>query len=260
MHPFAISLVVLAAGLGLGAVARLVLPASWRLSWPASVLAGIAGGGLGLGLAGLLNDPSTVVLVLAALAGTIAVLAVSALVWHRFGHPATRAASPDGEPTAAELIAAGESDRVEFKSTARRNLRTKERDEKLELVIAKTVAGFLNGDGGTLLIGVADDGTVVGLEPDYALMKAPDDDRYELWLRDFLAACLGAPAAALVRVRFEAVGGERVCRVDVPASPNPVFLDPPKGPKVSEFWVRAGNSTRQLRTDEVLDYHRHRWP
>ena len=41
-----------------------------------------------------------------------------------------------------ELIAAGESDRVEFKSTLRFDLRTKEVNKKLEFVIAKTIAAF----------------------------------------------------------------------------------------------------------------------
>lgn len=61
--------------------------------------------------------------------------------------------------TVAQLLSDGESDRIEFESTARVNLRNGEKDQRMEQVIVKTVSAFLNVDGGTLLIGVADDGT-----------------------------------------------------------------------------------------------------
>jgi hypothetical protein len=248
-----LTVVLLALGLVIGAVVRAVLPRSRRLSWPATVLAGLAGAGI-VGAAVRVAGGAWWLAVLAALVGTVAISLAAAWAGARFGTP------PPPPVGLAELVAAGEGERTEFKSTARRNLRTGERDEKLELLVVKTVAGFLNAKGGTLVIGVADDGTVVGLGPDYGLMKAPDDDRYELWLRDLLSVCLGTPAAALVGVSFHDLDGERVCRLDVPPAPAPVFLDPPKGEPVSEFWVRMGNSTRRLLTDEVLDYHRRRWP
>jgi len=108
-----------------------------------------------------------------------------------------------------------------------------------------------------------------------ALMKRPDTDAYELFLRDLLTSSLGVAATAGVSVRFERpaevdsgrgageVAAGEVCRVDVAPSPAPVYLTPPKGKGRTagdpEFWVRAGNGTRQLRIDELLDYHRRRW-
>jgi len=94
----------------------------------------------------------------------------------------------------AALIVQGESDSVEFKSSARYNIHTKERDPKIELVIVKTVAGFANAKGGTLLIGVNDQGEIVGLENDLALVKQGDLDRYQLWLTDLLEKTIGKPA------------------------------------------------------------------
>lgn len=163
-----------------------------------------------------------------------------------------------------ELIRRGESDRLEFKSSARWNLHTKARDEKIELVIAKAVSGFLNADGGTLLIGVNDAGRPVGLVNDFAVVKSPDPDRYELWLRDLLATTLGQPAAVQVVIDFTPVtvddAATYVCRVTCPASPRPVFLRPGKGGTQPELWVRNGNSTRQLKVDEAVDYVMDRWP
>ena len=61
-------------------------------------------------------------------------------------------------PSVSELIATGESDDVEFKSTLRTNLHTGQIDDKMQSAVLKSIAGFLNAKGGTLLIGVADDG------------------------------------------------------------------------------------------------------
>jgi hypothetical protein len=71
-------------------------------------------------------------------------------------------------------------------------------------------------------------------------------------------------AAALPLIDFEAVtvdGADTfVCRVTCPSSPRPVFVRPAKGAGPSELWVRTGNSTRQLKVDEAVDYVMLRWP
>ena len=60
----------------------------------------------------------------------------------------------------------GESEAVEFKSTLRTNLHTGNKDPRMELAVLKTLAGFLNTNGGTLVIGVSDDGNPVGIQAD----------------------------------------------------------------------------------------------
>ena len=90
---------------------------------------------------------------------------------------------PELEPIAV-VAARGESATLEFKSSARVNLRTGKRDDVIETVAAKTVAAFLNSRGGTLLLGVDDAGRLIGLGPDYTTLRHEDADRYELFLRD----------------------------------------------------------------------------
>ena len=53
----------------------------------------------------------------------------------------------------------------------------------LEKVISKTIAAFMNSEGGTLFIGVDDDGNVIGLENDYLLLKKRNSDGFEPELR-----------------------------------------------------------------------------
>jgi hypothetical protein len=160
--------------------------------------------------------------------------------------------------TAVQLMMSPESETLEFKSTARWNLHTNARDERLEKKIAVTTAAFMNASGGTLLIGVDDNGLALGLDHDLSLMARPDTDRYQTWLYDLLDSHLGKVAAANVRVSFEDGGGTDVCRVDVRPATGPVFVKPPRT-TTSEFYVRLGNSSRQLGMEEFDDYRQERW-
>ncbi len=47
-----------------------------------------------------------------------------------------------------------------------------------------------------------DDGRLIGLGPDYATLKTPDADRFELWIRDLWGQRLGTNAAALPLLDF----------------------------------------------------------
>ena len=131
--------------------------------------------------------------------------------------------------TVEDLLAAGESQRVEFKSTAR-NAHTGEADKRLEHVIVKTVCGFLNAEGGTLLVGVDDEGQILGLQADMASLRSrATPDGYELFLRQLIDSQLSIPSAGVVRIEFEGDPDQQVCKVTVAASGRPVFARPLDG-------------------------------
>lgn len=251
----ALSIAALLVGAILGLVSRLILRDRSRISASGSVLAGIVGAAIGGLAAQLLTrnapEPRIGVVMLLSVGGTIAVLLIAQRLVHR------------PTPTTHELIAAGESNCVEFKSTARHNLRSGQRDDRVEAAVGKTVAGLLNAEGGTLLIGVDDGGLVIGLSHDMPYMKQATVDQYELWIHDYLTRVLGAPAVALLRVTFPVVDGQQLCRIDAAASPRPVFMLAAKSDPV-RFYARLGNSTRDLSVADAIDYavqhfHRRRW-
>ena len=103
----------------------------------------------------------------------------------------------------------GESASLEFKSTFRWDLREKRFNRSLESVVMKTLAGYMNGQGGTLLIGVADDGSIVGLELDYSTLKKPDRDGFEQVLMTAVASKLGGDACRNVQAVFHSVEEQR---------------------------------------------------
>lgn len=158
--------------------------------------------------------------------------------------------------TLEEMLAAGESPVLEFKSSLRWDLRTQQTNTELQKVIAKTVAGLMNFEGGMLLIGVADDGTVIGIENDLKTLKRSDRDGFEQALRQVLIDYLGAEFSQYVRVSFEDDGGHTVCVVRVEPSPKPVYLAD-KGGK--EFYIRAGNTTRPLDVQATYNYINMHW-
>jgi len=160
-----------------------------------------------------------------------------------------------------DLIAAGESQELELKSTGRWNLHTDSQDSKMEHVLVKTVCGFLNAEGGVLLVGVDDDGQILGLAKDFStLPKKPDSDGYELWLRQHLDNALSSQTAGVVRISFDQVGEHEVCVVRVGTATKPVFAKPSTGGgEASEFWVRVGNATKQFHGDDMVDYQKTRW-
>jgi hypothetical protein len=153
-------------------------------------------------------------------------------------------------------IARGESATLEFKSTFRWDLREGHINRLLETVVMKTLAGYMNSQGGTLLIGVSDDGAIVGLDSDYSSLKKPGRDGFEQLLMTSIAGKLGADACQGVQTVFHCVEGKDVCRVIVSPAYRPVYVRDGETPKL---YVRTGVSTRELNVQEAINYTATRW-
>jgi ATP-dependent Lon protease len=126
----------------------------------------------------------------------------------------------------------------------------------IELQVVKSIAGFMNARGGTLLVGVDDHGTALGLEQDFALCGNRGRDGFENSLTTLLEKAIGKVPASRVSVRFEAVAGEDVCRIDVQQGKRPTYVN---WKNDQHFFVRLNNSTRPLSVAEAVDYISQRW-
>ena len=163
-----------------------------------------------------------------------------------------------GDQEVAELIAKGESAALEFKSSARWDIKQNKHNKDMEQIVVKTVAAFLNFEtGGTLLIGVEDGGSVLGLEHDFkTLGKRQDHDGYENFLTTLLLGNYGKDSSPLIQISFHEIDGKDICRIIAKPSPKPVFV---KDGNNDHLFIRAGNSTRLLSTKEAIDYCKLRW-
>ncbi|MDB9446394.1 putative DNA binding domain-containing protein [Anabaena sp. CS-542/02] len=167
-----------------------------------------------------------------------------------------------GDAEIIELIQQGEGAKIEFKSTARWNLRDNKQDKAMEHEIVKTVAAFLNADGGTLLIGVNDDGEPLGLTNDYQTLRKQNNDGYMLFLNnDLLLREIGKDSGTLFQITFHQVSGQDVCRVIVKPSPKPVYVKVKdnSGREEEVFYLRSNNSSVKLSTKEAVEYSKNRW-
>ena len=150
--------------------------------------------------------------------------------------------------TIALMVGAGESTTVEFKSSLRWDIRQGKKNDDITHASLKTIAAFLNTDGGTLLIGVADDGTAVGIEVD----GFPNDDKFLLHLYAVIKSSMGTDVTTHVQADIDMYAGKRVCVVRVKKSERPVYLKA-KG-KDEEFFVRTGPSSEKLGPSDLVQY------
>lgn len=165
---------------------------------------------------------------------------------------------PEERPASLEdLIAEGESEELEFKSSLRWDYRKGEPDKKLEEVVIKTVAAFANSEGGTLLIGVDDSGKVLGLESDFGSLMGGTRDKFELHLTALLKEQFGLPFIKhQLRIDFPAVTGVDICQIDVKRSSEPLFVKirDKDGHAVDRFYLRVGNASHECPLTEMPEY------
>ena len=154
------------------------------------------------------------------------------------------------------LISQGEQENIEFKSSLRWDYEKKSVNKDLQFMIAKSLAGMMNYQGGTLLVGVADDGTILGIDKDLMGLRKSDTDGFRLLLTDTIRNYLGLEFSEYIHARFEGVQSKTICVISIIPSNKPVFVS--SGSK-HEFWVRTGNSTRQLDVREATDYIQNHW-
>ncbi|RKX33918.1 MAG: hypothetical protein DRP71_08760 [Verrucomicrobia bacterium] len=160
---------------------------------------------------------------------------------------AARAFDPLDETDLRSLIASGEGETLEFKSTLRWNLHTGKPGKEIENASLKTLAGFLNSDGGVLLIGVDDEANPLGLETD----KFQSRDKMLLHLNNLINAHIGLEFAEYVRASIVQFDGTDILAVQCIASPNPVFF---RRDSKEIFYIRAGPSSQALSPSQLLGY------
>jgi type I restriction enzyme R subunit len=169
-----------------------------------------------------------------------------------------------------ELLARKEDKHLEFKSTLRWDLDDGKKSKLVEAATIKTVAAFLNSEfGGTLLIGVADDGGIIGLERDYATLRGEgkdDSDLFLLHLNQAIENAVGLAAAANVTTTIHHVDSHDVCRVHVEPSGHPVEAEVTVADgqgqfgRVRKFYVRLNNGTRAIESERERErYIAQRW-
>ena len=150
------------------------------------------------------------------------------------------------------LILVGENKTTEFKETLHLDKKTKEKNKLLEHSVLKTIVGFMNSDGGTLLVGVSDEQKLVGVEEEINKFHK-SEDKYLLHFKSLFKRSIGEEFYSLYETQLINIDNRIVMRIDVLPSDKEVFLDG------KEFFVRTNPSTDKLEGMKLLEYCKRRF-
>jgi len=151
----------------------------------------------------------------------------------------------------ADLLRRDECVTLELKSSLRWDYELERVNKDLEYAVIKTIAGFANTKGGTLLIGVSDDKRALGLERDCSTLKRKDRDGFTQYLARLIGNELGNTILGEIAICILPYGQAQICRVDVDSSEDPVFVT--KGQR-EEFYIRIANMTVSLPAKQAFTY------
>jgi predicted HTH transcriptional regulator len=158
--------------------------------------------------------------------------------------------------TPKELITNGEGQFVEFKSSILWDYHQEKMNKNLSIPIIKNVAAFMNTAGGTLLVGIDDDGQVLGLDADFGVMKKPNTDGFELIFNNAFSQMIGTEFRHFIQLSFPQIEGKTVCLIAVQPSISPIYF---RQRDREDFYIRAGNASQPLPVSKVTTYIQNRF-
>ena len=150
------------------------------------------------------------------------------------------------------MISQGEGPKLEFKSSIRTNLHTNAIDKNIEFATLKTIVAYLNTEGGTIIVGVSDDGTILGLEKD----AFPSNDKLKLHVNNMIKEHIGSQFRPFIDFELFPIDDKHILKIDCLPSPKRVFL---RQNSEEEFYVRNGPATIRLSGNALIDYVSHRF-
>jgi len=142
----------------------------------------------------------------------------------------------------------GESGQCEFKESFGLDLRKGTHEKYIEISSLKTIVAFLNTDGGTLLVGVADEGGIPGLTREIEMLHKGKTDRFLLHFKNQLKSKIGEEFYPFIKHKIVAIGESEVLTVEVSRSPKACYLDG------KDFYVRTNPATDKLEGPKLVEY------
>lgn len=156
------------------------------------------------------------------------------------------------------LIKRGENFKVEFKSSLRWSYDKQSTDKKLEYVIAKSISSFMNSDGGKLLIGIKDNGEVLGIKKDCDTLKNKNIDGFLIELDQVINNYLGKDLHQYIMIDIIEIDQKNICVINIEKSSEPVYV---KNNELNsfDFYIRASASSQPMNIKESNVYIRQHW-
>jgi hypothetical protein len=161
-----------------------------------------------------------------------------------------------------EQIKSGESTNIEFKSTLRVNMFTNKPDKSMEHSCMKTIAAFLNSNGGTLFIGIDDKKAILGLQNDLNSFNVNKDqfDEFQKHLDNLIESYFNNGIFSLLDISYPLIQEKMICVIKVKrSSKGEVLLCNKAESSKEEFYIRRSASTAILSATDMISYIRSNW-
>tara|TARA_Y100001970_G_C14230795_1_gene858498 strand:+ start:1508 stop:3223 length:1716 start_codon:yes stop_codon:yes gene_type:complete len=151
------------------------------------------------------------------------------------------------------LIRNDENRKTEFKQTLSFCIRQKQQKDYIEDEIYKTICSFLNTDGGTLLIGVHDDGHITGINDEVEKLYKGKVDNFKKHYKNKLKVRIGEQFYPLVKGKIINIDGKLIYRINCESlklkkSIKGCYLDN------KTFWVRTDPAKDKLEGPKLVEY------
>jgi predicted HTH transcriptional regulator len=158
------------------------------------------------------------------------------------------------------LVRGGESKTVEFKQTfsVPRGDDLTVSTKVIEKATIKNIAAFLNTDGGVVLVGVHDDGRILGIEEEIKSKHTGSRDAFLQYVRSTFSNAVTTKNPGLkkhmhlINYDIVEVQGKLVLQIECPPSPVRVFFE-------EKFFVRQNPAVVALDGEDLLNYVEHRF-
>ncbi len=154
------------------------------------------------------------------------------------------------------LIAKGENNFVEFKSSLRWDYEKNNVNKLMEYIVAKTLSAFMNSEGGKIFIGIDDNGNILGIGKDCDTLKKKDCDGFLLQLTQVINQYLGKEFHQYLNQEIIKIDDKDICVVNIVNSDVPVFV---KNEGREEFYIRASASSQPMSMREANNYITTHW-
>ena len=146
------------------------------------------------------------------------------------------------------LIRQGESKSIELKETLSLCVEKKTKEKYIELTALKTIVGFLNSEGGTLLVGVADNGEITGIDIEIDKFHKGSVDKLLLHVKNLIKERIGEDFYPYIEHKLVSFSNKGVLLVRCKKSETPCYLDG------KDFYVRTNPATDKLEGQKLVKY------
>ena len=148
------------------------------------------------------------------------------------------------------IVREGETKTIEFKESLSLDVKKQTKESYIELSSLKTVVAFLNTDGGILLVGVADDGKMHGVDGEIDKFYE-NIDKFLLHFKNLLKSKIGEEFYPFIDYRLVKLDDTHILLIECKASETACYLDG------KDFYVRTNPATDKLEGPKMVAYIQH---